>query len=1072
VSEGFATTTIKSKMTVVNASTDQKQRDQALNTRDSFIVQAPAGSGKTELLTQRYLNLLTEVREPESILAMTFTNKAADELKHRVLQYLGDANLTPPNEPHKLKTFELANKALAQSSKQGWDLLNNPSRIKISTIDALSSLIVSKYPTVKQLIPPRVMADRYEYEAFYQSAAENTFRLLEDNEFKEPIASVLLHLDNHVEKFYRLLIQMLAKREQWLPRLYQQGVLEIDVLKKTAQKIITEHLLKLEAITSSVFDEVFFKSIKENDLVISELPDPSIEALDAWISLANLCLTSKGQWRKTVDKRQGFNPTLKEQKKAFISTLEKLSLEDELREALFELTSLPEPDHSEADYQVLQNISQVLKLAVAQLKLLFEANNVFDFAELGLNASQKLDDLEGVSDVALFLDYKIEHLLIDEFQDISYSQFSLIEKLLSNWQDDSGKTLFLVGDPMQSIYRFRESQVGIFLQVKENGFADIRLKYIQLNDNFRSIKSIVDCNNRYFSAIFPSKDNVVNGAIHYANSLAISQSVDDESVSFYPFLSGMAQQEAMQVCEIVKGSLAENPCDEIAILVRSRSHLDDIINVFQLNGIDYEAVKTTTLRSHLFTRDLLSLARAMLSLGDKLAWLALLRAPWCGILLKDLLILGESDNMTIYHQLSHAEIIHSLSDDARARAQVMQQILREAINNDGRFSFVERFSYVLNKLAPSALLDDEKRSIKSQFLAILHHCESRDRLALEPIEAMLADLYAPYRSERVKLMTIHQAKGLEFDVVIMPGLGKKGKSDTLPLIQLKALANRNLLLAPIKSAFEKDESQTYTYLKHLDKKQNFFEMMRLLYVAMSRAKKKIHLLGHVNEGGEATKNTLLNYILPFFKNSMILPEKSVGQETQSVLSHQFVRYESLPSADNIGTEIADESFNLSKNLDLLYQSALGTAVHHFLEFEIFAPDKKSIEIKLLQLGVPSKLRPVAGEKIIELLANSRKDSTFDWLFQTRESTQVEAEFGHVEGLIIIDRLFIENDVLWIIDFKTVSPAPSEPKAVFVERVKKQHQAQLTHYQDVLEGVFKLPSKTAIYCPAIGELICL
>ncbi|MGE4594001.1 MAG: UvrD-helicase domain-containing protein [Gammaproteobacteria bacterium] len=1059
-------------MIVVKNSTDQKQRDQALNINDSFIIQAPAGSGKTELLTQRYLNLLGEVGEPESILAMTFTNKAADELRHRVLQYLSDANLTPPKEIHKLKTFELANKALAQSSQQGWDLLNNPSRIKISTIDALSSLIVSKYPTVEQLIPPRVMADRYEYEALYRSAAENTFKLLEDDEFQESIASVLLHLDNHVEKFYRLLTHMLAKREQWLPRLYQQGALEIEVLEKTAQKIISEHLLKVKIVASSFFDEAFFAAIQENDWVVSALPDSNIESLAAWIGLANLCLTSKGQWRKTVDKRQGFDPALKEQKQAFIAMLEKLSPEDGLQEALFDLTLLPESHHNEADYQVLQDISQVLKLAVAQLKLLFTANNVFDFSEVGLNASEKLDDLAGVTDVALFLDYKIEHLLIDEFQDTSYSQFSLIEKLLLNWQDDSGKTLFLVGDPMQSIYRFRESQVGIFLQVKESGIADIRPKYLQLNTNFRSNKSIVDSNNRYFSAIFPSNDNVINGAIHYAHSQSISELVDDNAVRFYSFLSGMAQQEAVQVCEIVKDALAENSADEIAILVRSRSHLDDIINTFQLNGIDYEAIKTTTLRSHLYTRDLLSLTRAMISLGDKLAWLALLRAPWCGLLLEDLLTLSASDTMTIYHQLNDKEANEALSNDAVHRILSIQRILGEAIENDGRFSFVERFSCALDKLLPHECLDEEKRSIKTQFLSTLHHCESRDALAIVQVEAMLGELYAPSHSARVKLMTIHQAKGLEFDVVILPGLGRAGKSDTSPLVQLKALADRNLLLAPIKSAFDKDESKTYAYLKHLDKKQNHFEMMRLLYVAMSRAKKKIHLLGHVNEGGEAVKNTLLNFILPFFKNSMDVPAASTEAASQDAASPQLVRYESPPSIEEFDVKIADESFNLSKNLDLAYQSALGTIVHHYLEFEIFTPNEKSIETKLLQLGVPSKLRGPQSDTILRLLDNTKKDSTFDWLFQQRDSTQVEAEFGHADCSIIIDRLFVEKGILWIVDFKTASPAPGESIDVFIGRIKQQHQEQLLHYQSILEGIFQLPAKAAIYCPAIPKLICL
>jgi len=229
---------------------DQSQRDQALDISDSFIVQAPAGSGKTELLTQRYLKLLSIADEPETILAITFTNKAVDELKHRVVSSLTQAKSIPPKETHKLKTYKLANQALKQSELREWDLLNNPSRIKISTIDSLSSLIVSKYPSLQQLIPPRIMSDRYEYEYMYQMAAEKTLMLIEEDDYNESIARVLLYLDNHVDKFYRLLVYMLSKREQWLPRLYLKGVLDVDFLERTAQQIIVEHLQVLREIAS------------------------------------------------------------------------------------------------------------------------------------------------------------------------------------------------------------------------------------------------------------------------------------------------------------------------------------------------------------------------------------------------------------------------------------------------------------------------------------------------------------------------------------------------------------------------------------------------------------------------------------------------------------------------------------------------------------------------------------------------------------------------------------------------------------------------------------------------------
>ena len=96
-----------------------------------------------------------------------------------------------------------------------------------------------------------------------------------------------------------------------------------------------------------------------------------------------------------------------------------------------------------------------------------------------------------------------QFLLVDEFQDTSYSQLSLIEKLVDSWQEGDGKSIFFVGDPMQSIYKFRESQVGIFLEVMKGGIGSLKIKPLALTANFRSNKSIVEQNNKIFSQIFP-----------------------------------------------------------------------------------------------------------------------------------------------------------------------------------------------------------------------------------------------------------------------------------------------------------------------------------------------------------------------------------------------------------------------------------------------------------------------------------------------------------------------------------------------------------------------------------------
>ena len=1056
---------------------DQKQRDQSLNISDSFIVQAPAGSGKTELITQRYLKLLGTADVPENILVMTFTNRAVDELKHRIISSLNRARLHPPEEPHKRKTFDLASKVLEQSNLKEWDLLNHPSRIKIITIDSLSSLIVSRYPSIDQLIPPQTMINTYEYEQIYQEAAENTLLLIEEDEYQASISSVLLYLDNHVDRFYRLIVQMLSKREQWLPKLYIKGALDISLLEVLAQELIVEYLETLRNAASEILGKSFFNLLEINtrdDISkINKLPGTTIEDLEDWQTISELLLTkSTGSWRKKIDSNIGFPAELKEEKMVFKEILVGLDSEDEFKKILNNLANLPSAYFPESTSKEINDIAQVLKLSVAELKMIFKEKGLQDFSEVGMQAINALDSREEISDIALLLDYQIKHLLIDEFQDTSYSQLSLIEKLVDGWQKGDGKSIFFVGDPMQSIYKFRESQVGIFLEIMKSGIGSLKINSLTLNSNFRSNKSIVEKNNKIFSQIFPNQDNLLLGAIHYSESNSASQVEQDDAVTFYPFSADQDFEEAEMVVKIIKNSISNNPNHETAVLVRSRSHLKAITLLLQDSSINFEALKTEPLRSNLFTRDLLSLTRALLSLADRLAWLSLLRAPWCGLKLEDLLAFGESTDKTIFSQLIDDGIVQDLSEDGAVRSRHLFLATEEAIYSEGKFSFVERFSYSLSQLCNEIELNEQEKSIRSQFLSLLNHCELNQSLDIKTIELMVKDLYAPSHHASVKLMTIHQAKGLEFDTVIIPGLGKKGKSDTLPLMQIQEFSNKNILLAPIKSSYEDSESKTYLYLQYLQKQQTHFELMRVLYVAMSRAKHKIHLLGGISKTGKAVSGSLLSFLSDYFQKSiddLPIQDSTVPVETSLPI---FQRNKKLSALTNRGINDAMQSKNMPSNIDLIYQSALGSIVHYFLEHNLFEPSIVSIEARFREFGLPPKLIQSYSKTASLLLLNTRRDKDFEWLFKYRNSTEVEAEYSNSTRTVIIDRLFVEDATLWIIDFKTASLNEGESMGSFIERQKLSHQKQIKTYQEVLEDFFKLPSKVALYCPAVSQLILI
>jgi len=130
---------------------DAEARETALDPARSFIVQAPAGSGKTELLTNRYLALLARVDHPEEVLAITFTRKAAAEMRNRIIRALADAATgVVPDETHKQRMVTLAREALARDAERGWNLLRQPQRLRISTIDALCAGLTRQMPVLSR----------------------------------------------------------------------------------------------------------------------------------------------------------------------------------------------------------------------------------------------------------------------------------------------------------------------------------------------------------------------------------------------------------------------------------------------------------------------------------------------------------------------------------------------------------------------------------------------------------------------------------------------------------------------------------------------------------------------------------------------------------------------------------------------------------------------------------------------------------------------------------------------------------------------------------------------------------
>ena len=192
-------------------------RQEALDPAQSFIVQAPAGSGKTELLIQRFLKLLGGVSQPEEILAMTFTRKAAGEMKIRIISALNRAQMdTPPDEDHQRTTWDLAQVALERNKNFGWRLLENPARLRVVTIDSFCTFLTKRTPVLSRMGGPAEIQENIQ--DLFVATAKQILSKVENTEdlYCELVRALLGHLDNDKNTFIQRIAQLLQLRDQWM----------------------------------------------------------------------------------------------------------------------------------------------------------------------------------------------------------------------------------------------------------------------------------------------------------------------------------------------------------------------------------------------------------------------------------------------------------------------------------------------------------------------------------------------------------------------------------------------------------------------------------------------------------------------------------------------------------------------------------------------------------------------------------------------------------------------------------------------------------------------------------------
>lgn len=1112
---------------------DLQIRKQALDPEHSFIVQAPAGSGKTELLIQRYLKLLGGVSQPEEILAMTFTRKASGEMKTRIFAALTLAQSdTPPAEEHQLQTWNLARAALERNRKFGWRLLDNPARLRVVTIDSFCTFLTKRTPLLSKMGGPTEIQENIQ--DLYLQAAKQILLKIEnkDDLYAELTSTLLTHLDNDKNAFLMRIVQLLKLRDQWMISFFDKfenikehllNDLHREKLARIYSELIEIHLkeaydhfplLLQESILplAAYSGENLAESAPKNPIAslknLDSFPLPLVDKLDKWKGISKLLLTGGGELRKKADKNLGFpadkNTHAIKMKERFAQLLKSLADHKSMIKAMAKIDTLPNPHFTDHEWNILRSTIRLLPEIDFQLRSILQEKELTDFSEISLAALKAFGNELNPTDLDKYLDDKIQHILVDEYQDTSYKQEELLKKLTAEWEPGKGRSLFIVGDPKQSIYRFRDAEVGLFLKTQKGGIGHLKLNNLTLESNFRSQERVVTWVNECFQKILPSDNNPNSGAIAFSKSTAVHGKESYQGVVSHPLNPNTepkfaAKEEAHEILKLIKEIQNDSPTASIAILVRSRTHLKEIIRELESNHIPFKAEAIYTLTDRPAIIDLLSLMQALLSPLDRIAWLSILRAPWTGMSLSDLhLLCKENPEKSIWDLICDRDLIETLSSTGQQQARRVVSVLLPTLNALPSNNFRDLLENCWIRLGgPACLEETPPRDIESFFDEVESIMQKGEINKVEHFNQVIENLYASpltLDENAIQVMTMHKAKGLEFDYVILPGLGKRPRPESKQLVFWMPYGDE-LLLAPIEEKGG-NHSPIYNFLAELDKEKDDYEMLRLLYVAATRARKQLHLFGKTKKNNIPESNSLLESLWPFIKNewSHSEPHESQQEDKQVVLSSETISLKRIaadftppPPLLNIDTEIMveiDEEKNISPFLWAGNSArCLGNVLHRILQtiteeglnqwsFERIDQMAPKIKSALLGEGLSFEQSEKVLKQTLWGVRNTLKDPKGQWILANHEEGRAEyplTQFSENRFFRkIIDRTFVENDIRWIIDYKT---SRHEGKGMglkeFLNNEVVRYKPQLDSYATLLKeyGETRLIKK-ALYFPML------
>lgn len=1084
-----------------------RQQAQASDPKMSVWVEASAGTGKTKVLSDRVLRLFLDDVHPSQILCLTYTKAAAVEMNDRIAARL--AQWAVIEESHLSRDLTallgfLPDEKIIRRARILFALtLDVPGGIKIQTIHSFCQEILKRFP-LEAGIPPyfEIMDDRTAREILSNVSRELILKV--ERGEQTLLTEAIAFLTNHIREFkFAELMSMLAQN--------RAKILQTLLKYKDFQTFLTGLQIRLNLPEIQTEQQAMSEFFRNLDLdLLRRIADVLSKSCKTDQKTAAYFRSVIIQTEAEFDLKEYRNVFLTKDKiRTNLAHKEALAFMPEIADLMFELAQdVVAFEDKLQKIRLFESTRAIMTIAgdLAEGYNTFKRKNArLDYEDL-IMLTRRLLENRSVADWILYkLDSSINHILIDEAQDTSPDQWAIIRALTEDFfagdsSKDQTRTIFAVGDRKQSIYSFQGANPEEFDRMRQYFSQKARhFAKVRLDVSFRSTAAVLETVNNLFVA-----ENAQSGVVidneqvqHLPYRVGegglveiwplIEQEKDGSEDVWYPPIERSVKQTsgarlAKQIAQNIKSMVdhgerlqSENrPIrygDFMVLVQRRNAFVEDFVRECKNIGVQIAGIDKLKLLEQIAVQDLLSLGRFLLLPADDLSLAEVLKSPLFGLNDDDLFNLCYGRKASLWQSLRQNKSYDKIA--------IRLVTLLDKVDFVRPF---ELFNYVLTTLSGrrkfAERLGAEAEDALDEFINLTLSFEQEHIPDLQSfmqwIEADRIEVKRELEqsgADAVRLMTVHGSKGLQAPIVILP--------DTTRLANVKRESkllwdDDNMVYFPLSADFYDDRCNTI-YEKEKDKA--FDEYRRLLYVALTRAEDRLYICGIKPQKGEDERSwyalcrqTLEKHGIQIENGKLNFASEQLAQPTAKEDRKNIQNTAVLPSwinqaaasetplAKPFSPSHAEDEDDMPADSPLLEGGNYfrrGIIIHRLLQLLSGGKNEQDLRdfIEIYLRHNEPEIADSMRVQIINELMHLYNDPRFGFIFGPQSFAEVPLA-GEVNGRIVsaqIDRLYVGDDKIMIVDFKTNRPAASQ-----INDVPTQYVRQLQIYRQLVEKIY--PSK--------------